>query len=638
MKPATFILFIVLYMGTCAGIVAQEQHHIASTVPDHLKLNADAVVRLDQTLVTVESRRDMTIYTKRIVTVLNEKGDRYVYPVAYYSDSRKITKLYARIYDASGKEIEKIKEKDFADRPRLNGALYTDSRYKVMNYVPVTYPYTVEFVSETKTRNTASLPDWHPVTDYYVSTEKSEYKVTCPPETGLRYKEVNMAGYPVKGVSENALLHYEATALPAVLPEEYSPSFGAMFPKLLVTLDKFHVNGVDGDISDWNDMGIWMSNSILAGRDQLPEATKQQVKRLVENIDDPMEKARKVVEYVQENTRYISVQVGIGGIQPIPASEVDEVKYGDCKGLTNYTKALLEVAGVPSYYTVVEAGSEKEGLEEDFASLGQGNHAILCIPDGEKNVFMDCTSQVHPFGFIGDFTDDRRVLIVKPEGGEIVTTTSYVNDENYQKTTAKVTIAENGTVTANVDILTKGIQYDSRFPLDRASEEDRKKYYKKYWGNINNLQLKEIHHHNDKAKVQFTQHVAMSFDNYVTPASGGMLVTVNMFNNTIPVPTRYRNRKFPVEISRGFLDEDEYTIEIPDNHTVASLPDPVKIENEFGSYEMHCEASGEKQIVFRRKFALKKGLHGKEDYNDFRDFIKKVSRSDQSKLIINKKT
>ena len=49
---------------------------------------------------------------------------------------------------------------------------------------------------------------------------------------------------------------------------------------------------------------------------------------------DTREKIRVLYRYLQQNHRYISVQVGIGGMQPISASAVYTNGYGDCKGLS----------------------------------------------------------------------------------------------------------------------------------------------------------------------------------------------------------------------------------------------------------------------------------------------------------------
>ena len=145
----------------------------------------------------------------------------------------------------------------------------------------------------------------------------------------------------------------------------------------MIAANKFHFDGVYGEAKDWNEFGDWIFDSLLLGRNQVSEKTKAHVLDITSNITDPIEKARKVYEFVQNNTRYISVQVGIGGIQPISALDVDNLKYGDCKGLTNYTQALLKIVGVESFYTIVEAGNEIEDLDENFASLEQGNHIIL---------------------------------------------------------------------------------------------------------------------------------------------------------------------------------------------------------------------------------------------------------------------
>ena len=174
-----------------------------------------------------------------------------------------------------------------------------------------------------------------------------------------------------------------------------------------------------------------MHKSLLEGRDVINEATKIKILDWVKEAKSPLEKAKIVYQFMQNKTRYISVQVGIGGWEPIAANQVDQVGYGDCKGLTNYTKALLDVVGVTSYYTVVYA-SEKRNLDKDFASL-QGNHVILNIPNEGKDIWLECTSQTMPFGFLGDFTDDRDVLVVTPEGGIIKRTAIYKDETNLQK-------------------------------------------------------------------------------------------------------------------------------------------------------------------------------------------------------------
>ena len=146
----------------------------------------------------------------------------------------------------------------------------------------------------------------------------------------------------------------------------------------------------------------------------LSESTINEIQELVKNENSKIDKAKKIYQYVQDKVRYISVQVGIGGWKPFNASEVDKSSYGDCKALTNYTMSLLKAANIKSNYSLVYAGNSQRNIEGDFTSI-QGNHVILNIPqDTKEDIWLECTSQKMPFGFIGDFTDNRDVLVISP--------------------------------------------------------------------------------------------------------------------------------------------------------------------------------------------------------------------------------
>jgi uncharacterized protein YcfL len=366
----------------------------------------------------------------------------------------------------------------------------------------------------------------------------------------------------------------------------------------------------------------------------LEESTISKARDLVKGIDDDLEKAKVIYKYVQDNTRYISVQIGIGGLQPISAIEVDKVKYGDCKGLTNYTKALLGAVGVQSYYTVVESGRTKVDFEADFPDLLQGNHVILAIPYKDQYYWVDCTSQIHPFGFIGDFTDDRMVLVVTPDGGELVRTASYLDNDNAQYIKANYKILDNLSIDAQVAIETKGTQYDNRFVLERSSKDDINKYYKDFWDNVNGLEVKDYSFKNDKEEVSFTETVNLSARNYVSKNGNDYLLILNAFNNNTYVPPRYRTRKLPFTVQRGFYDQDETLIEIPENFQFGELPEKVNLETEFGSYGAGVEKKNDRELVYKRTLLLKAGEYPKESYDEFRSFLRSVAKMDNQKILL----
>lgn len=616
---------------------AQDTKYQALFLDKKLTENANAVVRLDEMTIEVASQDKMTYKVRQVVTVLNKRGDRYATTHVFYDKEKKVSGLEAYVYDKLGREIEHIKSRDFEDVNAADGfSLYLDDKLLQYRYTPTEYPYTLEFFYEVETADTGVFPPWYFLSGSNVSVERSRYSISYASEN-LKpvIREQHISGFAIEKKEAERSITYSAKNLRAMEGESLFPGFKDVVPNLAVRLPKFHYKGYNAKADDWKELGAWIDGYLLAGRTTLPEATKARMRNLVAGIDDDLEEAKIIYRYVQENTRYISVQIGIGGFQPIRAIEVDLVKYGDCKGLSNYTKALLEAVGVTSYYTVVQAGRDKVDFEESFSDLRQGNHAILAIPYKEKYYWIDCTSKIHPFGFLGDFTDDRKVLVVKPDGGEIVKTVAYLDEQNHRGTHATYSLSEDGSISGAISITSKGIQYDNRFLIKDYSDEDLVKYYKRYWGYVNNLQVRSHVLKNNRDSVVFKENLEISASNYASRAGDRILVTVNAFDRSTSVPKRYRNRKYPFEIQRGHFEEDEFTIHLPEGYQVETLPDEMLLETEFGRYSIkfvHDALAG--TVKYRRSLLVRHGLYPRELYAAYRNFRKNIAGADNAQMVL----
>ncbi|MFN0728055.1 DUF3857 domain-containing protein [Polaribacter gochangensis] len=637
-KSSPKILLLVLVCIVQLSF-AQKIEYSSILIPAELLKNANAVVRNNATTIDVYSTDEMTVKVDRVVTVLNKLGNGKVGAYIGYDDNSKIAKLSAKIYDAAGREIKKVSKNKFVDVSAFDGGtLYSDSRVKYLDYTPISYPYTVHLQYEYNTSSTGFLQNWSPLEGYLVSIENNSYVVNLN-NGKIRVKELNFEGYEIeKSVSESKVF-YSVKNISAIKNESLSPSLTAYKPKALVALNNFKTDGVDGYYTNWDEFGRWMYSSLLDGRGIVDGATKIKILDLVKGVEDPIEKAKIVYNFMQNKTRYISVQVGIGGIQPIPANEVDNVGYGDCKGLTNYTKALLDIVGVTSYYTHVEANSfEPVSFEKDFASLEQGNHVILNIPNNGNDIWLECTSQVTPFGFLGDFTDDRDVLVITPEGGVLKRTTSYKNEQNLQKTNATIVLKANGSLKADVLIKSEGTQYGSKYELETLNLKEQKNFYKSnLWSYNNNTTIDEIEFTNDKDSIVFTEKIAATIKDYSSMSSDKILFRVNVFNRNNNTPKRYRNRVLPLKIRRGYKDVDEYTITLPVGYKIDGvLMNEKKIENKFGFYSISLEKVNETQIKYKRTLLIKEGTYPKEDYKTYRTFRRTISKYDNLRIALAK--
>lgn len=617
-------------------VFSQKLEYSTLSIPDSLKQNANSVVRLNQIDIGIVSQRNMTVKTKRVVTVLNEKGLGAIDAVESYDKRTTIKAIEVTVFDSDGKEIKKIKRKDFKDQSAADGAtIFSDNRYLYLDYTPIQYPFTIVYDSEIETSTTAFIPQWFPVTDYFVSVEKSVLNVNYPDNLGFRKMEFNFLNFKIKKTTDTATqLSYIATNIPAQKNEDYSPAFSAIFPKVMMGLELFHLEGVDGKAKTWKEFGQWWFDKILTGTEVIPEETKGKMKLLVGDEKDPIKKAKLIYDYVQKKVRYVSIQEGIGGWKPMPAADVDRLGYGDCKALTNYTKALLTAVDVPSYYTKLYGSNYKTDIVSDFVSQ-QGNHIILAIPIGSGYTWLECTSQDDPFGYQGTFTDDRTVLVVKPSGGEIVRTNIYDDEGNTQGDKGTYTLSGNGDLSGKITIVSQGSQYSRKAPIQNWNPIEKESHYKEYWDNINNLKLGKISFLNDKENIKFAENIEINAVNYGTISNGKMMFVVNVFNQYTGSIKRNRNRKNPFEIQRGYVDTDEINVMLPLGFSIEFLPANFELNSKYGAYKTEIIKKDATNLIYKRTLFVKKGLYSNKEYDEYRLFMEQISKNDNAKIILN---
>lgn len=626
---------IITLLLITLNLVAQEKiNYSASDIPQELKQHANAVIKYSEVVLSINGQNELVEREKEIITIFNSKADYLSEVVAQYNQDTKITALQLRVFNALGIEIEKVKKNKFEDISAVRGvAMYTDERAKYYEYTPRSYPYTIEIIKETETNTTAFLRPFMPLEHYSVSVMSRSYSIVNNTDIKLKVKEDNFDDSQIVKETKDNSITYKVTNLQAIEKERHSPEFFDIYPLAYFSLEHFNMKGVEGVNTNWNTFGKWMYDKLISDVVVLPEAAVNEVKALINEEDTELQKAKKVYEYMQNKTRYVNVAIGIGGWKPDKASNVHQLGYGDCKGLTNYTKAMLDEVGVTSYHTIVYGGEAIRDIDKDF-SCTQGNHMILNIPNGGDDIWLECTSQSIPFGFIANFTDDRDVLVVTPEGGKIKHTKRYDASENNKHQKATVTILQNGMFKATVNVISKGTYYDDRMPLTTLSEKDQKIAYKSDYSSVNGLEISQIKITNNKENSVLEEKMTLKTTAYIQKAGPSFLLAPNIFNKQQTIPPNYSNRQTPFKIQRSQKELDEYEISIPPGMIVEGMPENIELIEDFGVYKVTLTVTPEQTISYRRELMLNAGVYDKAAYNNYREFIKKIVKTDKSKLVL----
>lgn len=398
---------------------------------------------------TIQLNSDYSVTTKRFQTIniLDPKGLQHANINIYYDKFTKIENFEAvLIHPISGKTIRKIKLKDLSDASRVSGnTLYQDSRVKFFVMGAQKTPVILEVSLEVKNQGNFYFTDWRPVPHYNQKVTETSLEVLYPEDLGIRYKVHHLDSSPVvSGEGATKSIKWEEKNL---TPQQEGIEVDD--PYLELAPIKFSMEGYGATMDSWEGLGSWMG-LLNKNKDALSPNFKAEVHTLIQGLeDDPYEKIKVLYQYLQKNYRYVSIQLGIGGWMSESADEVIKSKYGDCKALTMLMKAMLKEVGIPSQYTLVRAGKEVEKIDLDFPS-NQFNHVILRVPqeDSAKPLWIECTSNTLPAGYLGDFTRNRDVLVVTDDGGFMDKTPAY-DDDNFNTIVSSyaLDLKENGDAT-----------------------------------------------------------------------------------------------------------------------------------------------------------------------------------------------
>jgi len=612
------------------------QQFAVDAIPATLKNRTNAVIRNSNTIVDMRSPDNVLMSINKAVTVLNKNGDKYGQLALFYDKNIAIRTVKGEIYDEFGKQVAKFSLGNFKDESAVNNfSLFEDSRVKY--YIPQinTYPYTIVYQYEIRNKQNLIIPKWKPIPGFDVAIEKSSYQFIHYPTDEIRIHTTNYKAKPEEIVTEKQKsLVWKVENINAIKHEPYAPNPDTYFTSIDIAPKNFTYYNFRGSYNDWQELGKLTYDYLLKDRRNLPLETVQLIKELVKNEPDDRAKAKKIYEYFQKKTRYISVQIGIGGFQPIKAAEVDKLGYGDCKALVNYMQSLLEIVGIESYYCVVEAGEEKTNLISSFASMEQGNHIILCLPLNGNTTWLECTSQDAPFGYLGSFTDDRWVLACTKDGGKLMKTPKFGAANSKQIRTAELTLSKDGKIEGTVATKFNGTQFENHYFLLNKSDLEREKQLK-YIYDINNITFKTIALAADKAIPQFTEKLALVINNYGSVNNGRLSLAPNLFNIKRNAPS-VRNRLLPFELKRGYVDIDSISIKLEDG-IIPLLPiKTMKAESKFGQYEAEIKIQDGK-LLYYRKLLMNDGIFSPNEYEAFENFVDEIANNDRIRLSLNLK-
>ena len=570
--------------------------------------------------------------------VKDAKGCRAAAFHVYTDAFRVLSSFSGEVTPLGGGKAVKLKQKDLIYFSLSEGLADDGASY---SYVPegrcpmiVRYSYKISY-----RKGIASFPTFIAVQDEKVDVTRAHYTIDVP--EGFAIKQLS-GGMDYAVTTEGGRERHEwcLNDYRGYVEEDGMPSLLELVPYVYASPVTIDYGGYAGAQSDWKEIGGWLA-LMQEGRQELPPEASARLQEMTKDCKTSVEKLAVLYRHLRNTTRYVSIQLGIGGLRPLPASDVYRTGFGDCKGLSNYLRAMLAAVGVPSDYYIIH--TERAHLLPGYASVGQMNHAMLAVPLPElgDTAWVECTNPVYPLGYRHSRAAGHEVVLVHAGDGEQVRIPAYPDSLSREVQRTDVQLFPDGSARLTLrrelflDHVEPYIGFRERKPDVRTRMLTR----------AMKLQAEDV----------TVTSVNDNFDAYPTEGRAfvpGMQIDytmatrvyANVSRDRLFVPLNPVAQQVSVQKSRRINDfviyhysryDDYVRLQVPEGFQIESLPKDENLDTQWGRF-FTTSTVHDGVIEIHQQITILPGRHPAATYEDFRSFARSVNKCYAATLVLKK--
>jgi transglutaminase-like putative cysteine protease len=599
----------------------------------------DAIVVLDESEFHVFDANRAKSTRHRITLVYNERGKKYgeVIISEHAFITCKSKTITGRILDVNGNVIWELKKDDIHQIDLSAGyVFYSDSKARRFELKHNSFPYQVEYSYEVDYASLLFWPPWYPQEE--IPVVKSTYTLVLDEQVGYRAHSIGIQTAPrVTREKERSVLRWELENIKPKVEESRMPPEHTTQMAMLFAPTDFAVETYRGSCASWDGFAAWYRN-LTSGRYALSQEAKVEVAQRFAVTDSPRRRVEKLYTFLQDVTRYVAIELGIGGWRPQSAHSVFLNQYGDCKDLVTFMVAMLKEAGITAY-PALTLTRNRGVLMKEFPSQ-QFNHCIAFVPLQDDTLWLECTRDFLTAGELPADVEGCDVLVVKETGGEIIRTPQSGSDENRWTSTVEGTLTSTGALRFTGRVTATGNVGDGlRVGLSSLKPDEREQGIGRLLGQyVPKLDVHEyeIDHLTDTYERPLVIRFSGTVHGFGLRSAERIFFNPNLLNRQTAddVPSE-KERRFPLYLGDASMAGDSLVLSVPTGFEIEAAPDSLKIKEPFGSYRTAYSFTDE-TLIYSRTFSYDHHQIPQAMYQDYLAFLKAVVKNDQARFVLKK--
>lgn len=593
--------------------------------------NAAAATVLDASDVTIAPDGTIIERDHEMLRFFNDRardeGDGDI-TIPYSSSTDKLSDLTARTILPNGSVVKLNPSDVHITSPFAGYAMYDDSKVAsfsmpgIENGAIIDYSYTIT----SKPLLPRDFSETWMFSDGSYPVSISRFRVTAPSNLNINSEVMNAPTLkPVITTHGNSTSYYWAmTNIADVDREPMMPPDRYIFPMVQVS-----------SLGSWQDISQWYWKLAKSREVVTPELHQLVLQQTAGKTADE-DKAKALFYWVEENIRYVAVELGQSAWQPHAADEVYNNRYGDCKDMATLLVTLLHDAGIKDACPVLlQAGSDIP-VEPSLPSTDAFDHCIARATIDGQPYWFDCTAEICGFGEIPGADRGANVLVVKDDGtGEFDTIPQFQAPDNSLNIVQNVTLSDDGSALCSNTMVAHG---DGDLGL-RGTFRDIKPNL--IVDGVRNLVLREnvdstllnykLSDIDDKDSP-FSLTYSYSAPDFAQKTANLLLFTPAPFGGMVGSLTK-PTRTYPIYTDDVSSVHTAYEVTIPSGYSVEDLPENMDQQLPFAEYTRSVEQDGQ-MIYVNFSISMKKSLTPPDQYSALQQALVKLQQTINEPVVL----
>lgn len=400
----------------------------------------------------------------------------------------------------------------------------------------------------------------------------------------------------------------------------------------------------------WQSIGEWYGRLSHDRLSATPDLTAKASELTTGKIDF-YDKTEAIAEFVQKQVRYFVIEMGIGGYQPHFASDIYRNRYGDCKDKATLLSSMLSTIGVHAALLMVDS---RRGVVDPDAPSIVGNHMVVAIEvpkgysspklrsivtakTGRQYLIFDPTWEKTPFGQLEHELQGGYGVLMEGVDSQVIALPLLPPELNTVHRIGKLQLASDGSLKGNITENRFGDLSDNwRALYTHSDAKEQSDYLDHVLGeNFPAFKVSDVKVENaDTLNKNLTLTYVLDVPSYARTMGPLLTIRPRVLGEEAP-DVDHKARKIPIDLRATMQANDEYDIELPTGYAVDELPDPVKLDLGFASYESSTIAKGN-MIHYSRTYTVREVTLPPEKYDDLQRLSSVIATDEQSRAVLKK--